>query len=57
MSDLMSGLLSKKTDLLYCPFCKKKMIWYVNTLLCMECDKEVIQMLRFEHDYKKMICK
>lgn len=44
-------------EILSCPFCKKPMLWYVDTLLCMECDKEIIMMLRFEHDYKKNICR
>ena len=36
-----------------CPVCKGKMVWYVDTLLCLNCDWTVVSMLRFEYDYKK----
>jgi len=39
----------------YCPVCKKEMVWYVGTLLCLDCDWEVVWILRFEYDYKKMM--
>ena len=39
----------------YCGICGKRMVWYVDTLLCPKCDWEVIYMLRFEHDYRKEI--
>jgi len=55
--NLKSCLKSKKDDRFSCPVCKKKMVWYVGTLLCLDCDWEVVSMLRFEHDYKKMIGK
>ena len=38
-----------------CPVCKGKMVWYVDTLLCLKCDWTVVSMLRFEHDYKKIM--
>lgn len=37
-------------DKLLCPICKKKMIWFVQTLLCPKCDWEKIWELRWDYD-------
>ena len=50
------NLKTNPNEQFHCPVCKREMVWYVDTLLCLNCDWTVVSMLRFEHDYKKMIC-
>ena len=47
------NLKTNPNEQFHCPVCKREMVWYVDTLLCLNCDWAVVLMLRFEYDYKK----
>ena len=36
-----------------CPFCGKRMIWFMQTLLCPDCDWEQIWELKWDYDVQR----
>jgi len=36
-----------------CAACGREMLWYVDTLLCSICDREVIEELSYDYNEKK----
>jgi len=40
-------------DELICPFCKRKLVCYMDTCLCPKCDREIIDELWWDYQVKK----
>jgi len=41
----------------YCPICGKQMIWFVDTLLCPDCDRKQLFELKYDDMKRKEILK